>query len=156
MWTQKYGFSQVEDSVMNELKCFNTLMFTRAVRLQKSMYKPAVKSEGGDSESLSLSFSSLLCVLFPSSSLLWLSFYPPLFAAMEVDGDGNNGNQNGEDAKQNQTNHMEQNATEVDEVKNNDNMVLQDGTNMSQNQTKLLLPDLNDEPPEEEPLVPME
>lgn len=75
---------------------------------------------------------------------------------MEVDGDGNNGNQNGEDAKQNQTNHMEQNATEVDEVKNNDNMVLQDGTNMSQNQTKLLLPDLNDEPPEEEPLVPME
>lgn len=75
---------------------------------------------------------------------------------MEVEGDGNNGNQNGEDAKQNQTNHMEQNATEVDEVKNNDNMVLQDGTNMSQNQTKLLLPDLNDEPPEEEPLVPME
>lgn len=75
---------------------------------------------------------------------------------MEVDGDGNNGNQNGEDAKQNQTNHMEQNATEVDEVKNNDNMVLQDATNMSQNQTKLLLPDLNDEPPEEEPLVPME
>lgn len=75
---------------------------------------------------------------------------------MEDDGDGNNGNQNGEDAKQNQTNHMEQNATEVDEVKNNDNMVLQDGTNMSQNQTKLLLPDLNDEPPEEEPLVPME
>jgi len=75
---------------------------------------------------------------------------------MEVDGVGNNGNQNGEDAKQNQTNHMEQNATEVDEVKNNDNMALQDGTNMSQNQTKLLLPDLNDEPPEEEPLVPME
>lgn len=75
---------------------------------------------------------------------------------MEVEGDGNNGNQNGEDAKQNQTNHMEQNATEVDEVKNNDNMALQDGTNMSQNQTKLLLPDLNDEPPEEEPLVPME
>ena len=75
---------------------------------------------------------------------------------MEVDEDGNNDNQNGEDAKQNQTNHMEQNATEVDEVKNNDNMVLQDGTNMSQNQTKLLLPDLNDEPPEEEPLVPME
>ena len=75
---------------------------------------------------------------------------------MEVDGVGNDGNQNGEDAKQNQTNHMEQNATEVDEVKNNDNMALQDGTNMSQNQTKLLLPDLNDEPPEEEPLVPME
>ncbi|XP_030945710.1 increased DNA methylation 1-like [Quercus lobata] len=121
MWTQKYGFSEVEDSVMNELKCFNALMFTRAVRLQKSMHKPAVKSE-----------------------------------AMEVDGVGNNGNQNGEDAKQNQTNHMEQNAMEVDEVKNNDNMALQDGTNMSQNQTKLLLPDLNDEPPEEEPLVPME
>ena len=75
---------------------------------------------------------------------------------MEVDGVGNNGNQNGADAKQNQTNIMEQNATEVDEVKNNDNMALQDGTNMSQNQTKLLLPDLNDEPTEEEPLVPME
>ncbi|KAM3686918.1 hypothetical protein ACB098_10G038500 [Castanea mollissima] len=120
MWKDKYGFSQVEDSVMNELKCFNTLMFTRAVRLQKSMYKPVVKSD-----------------------------------AMEVDGVGNNDNQNGEDAKQSQTNHVEQNATEVDEVKNNDNMALQDGTNMRQNQTKLLLPDLNDEAPEEEPLVPI-
>ncbi|KAL4602359.1 hypothetical protein ACB092_10G047600 [Castanea dentata] len=120
MWKHKYGFSQVEDSVMNELKCFNTLMFTRAVRLQKSMYKPVVKSD-----------------------------------AMEVDGVGNNDNQNGEDAKQNQTNHVEQNATEVDEVKNNDNMALQDGTNMRKNQTKLLLPDLNDEAPEEEPLVPI-
>jgi hypothetical protein len=60
MWTEKYGFSKVEDSLMKDLIFFNTVMFTKAVKLQKTL----LKSECIDGEALSLSLSLSLSLVY--------------------------------------------------------------------------------------------
>jgi hypothetical protein len=58
MWTEKYGFSRVEDSLMKHVISFNTLMFAKAVRLQKTLMNSECIEIEGLSLSLSLSLSS--------------------------------------------------------------------------------------------------
>ncbi|XP_040987698.1 increased DNA methylation 1-like [Juglans microcarpa x Juglans regia] len=49
MWTKKFGFSKVKGSLMNELIFLNTLMFTKAVRLQKTLLPAhSIEPDGGD------------------------------------------------------------------------------------------------------------